>query len=169
MIILMGYMGSGKSTTGRLLSKVLSVQFIDFDDYIAEKEGVSIPEIFQKKGEVYFRRKEQQYLAELVGEAPEAVISLGGGTPCFGENMEVILSGNAKVIYLKASIDTLVSRLKTERASRPMISHLKDEEVSDYIRKHLFERNPYYMRAPHIVSIDGLKAEEVVEKIKAIT
>lgn len=165
MIVLIGYMGSGKSTVGRVLAKQLEMDFIDFDNYIEAKENRSIPEIFKQKGEVYFRNKETQYLGELLDENPNVVVSLGGGTPCFGTNMQTIVEASPNVFYLKLSVDKLISRLKPEKSYRPLIKDIADADLSEFIRKHLFERNFYYMQAPHIVNVVDQTPEELAAEV----
>ena len=165
MIVLIGYMGSGKSTIGKVLAKKLEKDFIDFDQYIETNEKQSIPEIFKHKGEVYFRKKEAFYLGELLTEDPNAVVSLGGGTPCFGTNMQTIVEASPNVFYLKLSVDNLISRLQPEKAYRPLIKDIADEDLSEFIRKHLFERNYYYLKAPHIVKVDEQTPEELAAEI----
>ncbi|MDD3723627.1 MAG: shikimate kinase, partial [Lutibacter sp.] len=89
-IVLLGYMASGKSAVGRILSEKLNIQFIDLDSFIEEKEQLSISEIFETKGEIYFRKIEGIYLQELLNSKESTVISLGGGTPCYGNNIDLI-------------------------------------------------------------------------------
>ncbi len=168
MIVLLGYMGCGKSTIGKLLASRTGLQFIDFDEFIEKKEGKSITAIFKQHGEVYFRKKEHQYLNELLNSAPEAVISLGGGTPCFGNNMELLLESKAKVVYLKAKIDTLTQRLLKEKDQRPLIKDIPDTELEEFIRKHLFERNYFYLQAPVKIEVDTLTAEQVVDQLEKL-
>lgn len=165
MIVLIGYMGSGKSTVGKVLAKQLEIDFIDFDNYIETKEERSIPEIFQQKGEVYFRNKEGQYLGELLSENPKAVVSLGGGTPCFGNNMQTIVEASPNVFYLKLSVDKLISRLQPEKAYRPLIKDIADQDLNEFIRKHLFERNFYYLQASHIVNVVDQTPEEIAVEV----
>lgn len=168
MIVLLGYMGCGKSTIGKLLASRAGVQFIDFDDFIEKNEGKSISAIFQQHGEVYFRKKEHQYLNDLLHSAPDAVISLGGGTPCFGNNMDLLLESKAKVVYLKAKIETLTQRLLKEKAHRPLIKDIPDAELEEFIRKHLFERNFFYLQAPVKIEVDTLTAKEVVDQLESL-
>ncbi|WP_224489575.1 shikimate kinase [Robertkochia flava] len=166
MIVLLGYMGCGKSTVGKMLAEQLNMQFIDFDNFIEEKEQETISRIFAKMGEVYFRKKERFYLEALLKSKPDAVISLGGGTPCFGDNMEFLLSSTSNVVYLKAKIDTLTRRLLTGKSNRPLIRDIPDGELEEFIRKHLFERNFFYLQAPVRIDVDDLSAAAVVEKLK---
>jgi shikimate kinase len=166
-IILIGYMGSGKSAVGKKLSDVLSFGYIDLDDYIQQKEGKTIAGIFKNRGEIYFRKIESKYLNEVIGTNTNSVISLGGGTPCYGHNMDLIKNTeNASSVYLKASISSLSERLILEKDQRPLISHIKDkEELNEFIGKHLFERAPYYKRSDITVNVDHKSVDEVVASI----
>jgi len=169
-IILIGYMGSGKSVIGSKLSEALEIQFIDLDDAIESAEGTVISKIFESKGELYFRQLERKCLEQLL-ELPEPmVLSLGGGTPCYYDNMEFILQQkSAKSFYLNANINTLSQRLFEEKATRPMIAHLTHlEEIKEFIGKHLFERNPFYQKATHQISTDHKTVAELVTEIKSI-
>jgi shikimate kinase len=167
IIVLLGYMGSGKSTIGKELATVLNYRFLDLDDYISEKESATIPELFQSKGEIYFRKKESQYLGELLKSAENLVLALGGGTPCYGTNMEIVLQHlNIKSFYLKLSIPNLCKRLFKEREQRPLISHLSSEEaLIEFVGKHLFERVQYYNQANHTINADDKTKTEVLEEI----
>ena len=168
MIVLLGYMGCGKSTVGRKLAVRLDMQFIDFDEFIEENEQNTIPEIFAQRGEVYFRKMEHIYLRELLKSEPNAVISLGGGTPCFGNNMEILLESPAKVVYLKARIDTLTRRLLDEKSQRPLIKDVPDSELEEFIRKHLFERNFFYLQSPWKIDVDDLSVTEIVDRLSEL-
>lgn len=166
VIILIGYMGSGKSTIGHKLSKVVHMDFVDLDNYIQENEGQTISQIFKNKGEIYFRKIESRYLEVILGN-DHIVVSLGGGTPCYGNNMQKIQSAvNVKSIYLKASIPQLTDRLRKEKSDRPMISHLKtDKDLTEFIGKHLFERSAFYSQADMTLSVDNKSVDEIVEAI----
>lgn len=165
-IILIGYMGSGKSTIGRNLSEIVKFEFVDLDDYIQEQENLTIPQIFETKGEIYFRKKEHFYLNELL-KRDQIVLSLGGGTPCYGSNMDAILNvGNAHSIYLKSSIPNLVNRLSPEKSQRPLIAHLKtEEELTEFIGKHLFERSFYYNQCHQTLVTDGKSVNAITKEI----
>lgn len=167
-IVLIGYMGSGKSSVGKKLSEMVNFKFIDLDDYIEEKEKLSIAQIFETKGEIYFRKKEHLYLQEVL-ELRDTILSLGGGTPCYGSNMDTILKAEgAHSVYLKSSIPNLVRRLNPEKAQRPLIAHLKsDEELTEFIGKHLFERSYYYSQSNQTVVTDGKNIETIAEEIVA--
>src|SRR5690606_35331875 len=161
------YMGSGKTVVGMQLAKKLRIKFSDLDEYISCKEKVDIPTIFEKKGEIYFRKKEKKYLKELLETDVTEVISLGGGTPCYGDNMKLILQNeNTVSIYLSAQPDTLADRLYPDKNKRPLICFLNSREhLLDFINKHLFERNYYYLQAQHTVATDLKTIEETVSEI----
>lgn len=167
IIVLIGYMASGKSSIGRLLADTLNFQFQDLDDIIEQEEGNSIPSIFESKGEIYFRKIESEQLIKTLKSSSNLVLSLGGGTPCYGNNLSSILNHpNCESVYLKASIPTLIKRLENEKHKRPLIAHLKsEEELAEFIGKHLFERNPFYDQAKLTITTDGLTKEEIIEKI----
>lgn len=166
-IVLIGYMGVGKSTIGKLLADELNIEFKDLDEIISHKENSNISEIFNKKGELYFRKKESQYLKAEIENQKENILSLGGGTPCYGNNLDILLNQkNIKTIYLRAQINTLCERLFNEKSSRPLISHLENkEELTEFIGKHLFERNQFYLKADNTVVVDGKSTEEIVNEI----
>lgn len=167
IVILIGYMASGKSTLGRKLAEKIDYGFIDLDEYIEKKEKKSIKSIFKTEGEIYFRKLETSYLNEILENTAHIVLSLGGGTPCYGNNMDRILNAkNVKSIYLKASIPTLVSRLKNETSKRPLIAHLEtDALLSEFIGKHLFERAQFYNLANIKISTDKKGESEIIEEL----
>jgi shikimate kinase len=163
-IVLLGYMGSGKSTVAKLVASHMNLQFIDLDNYIAEQEKMSIPILFESRGEIYFRLRESEYLNDLLHEEKDLVLALGGGTPCYANNMDLI-KNSSESIYLKASIPTLVERLRREKDQRPLIASFDDEKLEEFVAKHLFERRNFYDQATYSVSIDGKKVEEIVTEI----
>lgn len=167
-IFLTGYMGSGKSVVGQLLAKDLGYSFIDLDDQIALIEEKSVPEIFSTRGELFFRKLESEVLKDVIEEQALLVISLGGGTPCYGKNLELIKNaGDSKIVYFKASVDFLTNRLFNEKESRPLISHLKTEEaLEDFIRKHLFERSYYYNQADIIINVENKTRDSIIEELR---
>ncbi|WP_111707536.1 shikimate kinase [Lutibacter citreus] len=166
-IVLLGYMASGKSAVGKMLAERLKIQFIDLDNYIEEKENLSIKNIFNFKGEIYFRRKESEYLQELINLDSNYVISLGGGTPCYGNNMEIITS-NSKSFYLSASINTIFNRIKTETSQRPLVSTIGIDNLQEYIGKHLFERSAFYNKAAETVSVNDKSLIEIVNELESL-
>ena len=167
-IVLIGYMGCGKSSVGRMLATQNNMDFMDLDDYIESKEAKSIKDIFTDKGEVYFRKIEKKYLIECLEQYSNTVLSLGGGTPCFGNNMELVLQAkNASSVYLQTSIGELSNRLFDQRAKRPLIAHTNTkEELSEFIAKHVFERLNFYAQAEFKVITDAKSLAEVVTEIE---
>lgn len=160
-------MGSGKTGVGTLLGQNLGLPFVDLDQEISNLEGRDIPEIFKTSGEIYFRKRETEVLGDLLRSGNDQVLAVGGGTPCYGKNLEIMHGGKGAVlIYLKTSLGELRNRLFRERHTRPLISHLETEEVlEDFIRKHLFERTYYYNQADVIVDTTGKSQEEVSREI----
>jgi len=167
IVVLMGYMGSGKSTIGRELATILKYSFIDLDDYISEKENTSISTLFKKKGEIFFRKKEAKYLNEILSTSENVILSLGGGTPCYGNNINLMLDkAHLKLIYLKLSITLLAERLSKETNTRPLISHLNSsDELIEFIGKHLFERSHFYNKANYVINSDQKSKKDIVEEI----
>ena len=162
--VLLGYMGSGKSTVAKLLSNHLNIPFTDLDDYIEEKEQKSIKELFNDKGEIYFRLQESKYLKEVLQDTNPGIIALGGETPCYADNMALI-KNLSKSFYLKGSIATISDRLQSEKSQRPLIAALNQEQLTEFIAKHLFERREYYAQATNTVIIDGKTAEEIKDEL----
>lgn len=167
-IVLLGYMGSGKSTIGHLLSEKTQIGALDLDKIIEERAGMSIKNIFEQKGEVFFRKLENQIFKELISSEKEMILSLGGGTPCYANNHELLNGDGVTSFYLKASIETLYNRLLSIRDNRPLIAEQEEEEMKEYIAKHLFDRSYYYNQATHIVPVDDKSPEEVADEINRI-
>ena len=168
-IILLGYMGSGKSTVGNQLAKKLYQNFTDLDDYIENKEGKSISEIFTEKGEVYFRKIEHTYLKKFINENESYVLSLGGGTPCYASNMDIISKEkDLHSIYLQGSITTLYDRLIDNSSKRPLLDSHTKESLIEYIAKHLFERSTYYEKAKYRISINSKSIDAIVAEIRIL-
>ena len=166
-IVLTGYMGSGKTSVARHLSRLLGVERIDLDEAIEIDEQMSVAKLFEMKGEIYFRKAESRVLNKLLTSPKPLILSVGGGTPCYAQNMELI-NRHAVSFYLKTSLNELFDRLIEEKTKRPLISHIADENLKEFIAKHLFERTPFYEQAKHIISTDGLSANEVAKKIAAL-
>lgn len=167
-IILLGYMGCGKSTIADSLSKNIKIPFVDLDKYIEDKTQLTIKAIFEQYGEVYFRKLEHEYFIELLNAPEPLIIGLGGGTPCYANNHELLKGENRQSIYLKASVDTLFNRLSSNRSKRPLIANKSDDELKEFIAIHLFERSYYYNQAQHIVVVDDKTVEETVSDVLSI-
>lgn len=166
-IVLLGYMGSGKSTIAKALALEMGIISKDLDKQIEAHVGLSIPEIFEQKGELFFRKKEHQVLEEEITSDANVVLALGGGTPCYSNNMDLISSQeNVRSIYLKASISSLTKRVLSDTSERPLIKGISAEDIPEFIGKHLFERMPFYERADLIVSVDEKSVQQVVSEIR---
>ena len=160
----MGYMGSGKSIISKELSSKLRFKNIDLDNEISSEIGLSIPEIFQKKGELFFRKKEKETLERVLNSQEDVILSLGGGTPCYYNNIDVINERSVSV-YLVANVNTLVKNLLLEREKRPLIAGIKEEELPNFIGQHLMERNQYYSKAKVAVMVNDWNLDRIVSDI----
>jgi len=167
-IVLVGYMGSGKTTLGKLLAKELKISFLDLDEIIEEGLGDSISNIFKGRGEIFFRKKEHEYLNMVLSKKDNFILSTGGGTPCYSKNMETMLALADHVFYLKVSIPGLVKRLIMEKEHRPLIKNINDRDLQEFIGKHLFERNNFYLKANHIIECDDKDPEFLVAEIRQL-
>lgn len=167
-IVLIGYMGSGKTTIAKLLSEKLGMIALDLDEIIEEKANLPVASIFEQKGEVYFRKLEHTSLKELLGDPRDLILSLGGGTPCYANNHELLSLENVVSIYLKASIDTLFGILTDAKSKRPLIAALEGEALKEFIAMHLFERSFYYNHAQYKVAIDGKSPDATAAEIIAL-
>ncbi len=169
-IIFIGYMGSGKTTIGRQLAQSMNLSFYDLDWYIETRMHQSIEQIFDERGEEEFRRIEYNMLHE-VAEFENVVISCGGGTPCFFDNIDY-MNQQAETIYLKASPEVLCRHLEMRRKERPLLKGKTPEELKTFINEQLVIREQYYNKARHILNIDLLdnykKIELTLEKIKEL-
>ena len=113
-IVLLGYMGCGKSTIGKKLAQERQLQFYDLDNVIENQEGQAISKLFETKGELYFRKREAELLRQFISKNDNYILSLGGGTPCYANNMDFLLEQNLQTVYLKAQLETIIGRLKEE-------------------------------------------------------
>lgn len=164
IISLLGYMGSGKSQIAKSLAKKTNYPLIDLDKEISQRCNASISEIFHQKGEIFFRKKEREVLEEILASKENIILSLGGGTPVYYNNIEVI-NDRSESIFLKTNVSTLVHRLLPNKSKRPLIAKIEDEDLAEFISKHLFERNPYYNRSKYCVSTDNKSVSEISDEI----
>ncbi|WP_269240315.1 shikimate kinase [Flavobacterium limnophilum] len=167
-IVLLGYMGCGKSTIANRLSKTAHIPFVDLDKIIEERTNLSINQIFEQHGEIYFRKLEHETFVDLLNSPENLIIGLGGGTPCYANNHELLKGDNVLSIYLKASIETLFDRLVANKSKRPLIADKNEAEMREFIAKHLFDRSFYYNHAQHKVVVDDKTVEETVADILEI-
>ena len=150
-VILIGYMGSGKTTVGKALSKETGMMFYDLDWYIESRMRKSVAQIFAERGEEGFRKIEHNMLHE-VAEFEDVIISCGGGTPCFFDNMDY-LNQQGDVVYLKATPEVLYKHLLMAKIERPLLKDKTPDELIAYITEHLNEREPFYTKANHILDV----------------
>lgn len=162
-IILVGFMGSGKTTIGKLLAAELGLPFIDSDETIEQQEGKTITRIFEESGEDAFRKMEQDFIISLENKE-RSVISIGGGMPCFEDNMDR-LKALGKVFYLNVSLMTLTQRLMNNRENRPLLADLSQNELSAHVFERLTNRTVFYRQAHSIVPNEGNDPKRVVAEI----
>ena len=163
-------MGSGKTSVAIELSKQISKPFIDLDNLIEKSEKMPIKTIFDKYGEIYFRKKELFYLENIINSNNYSIISLGGGTPCYSDNMKLLQSReNVYTFFLKVSPKNVSKRLFVERKKRPLISHIDSfQSMEKFVSKHLFERMPYYSKSTHQIDTNNKSISEIAKNILAL-
>ena len=160
-IILIGYMGAGKTTIGKALAKELNVPFYDLDWYITSRMRKTVAQIFEERGEEGFREIERNMLHE-VAEFEDVIISCGGGTPCFFDNIDY-MNQQAPVVYLKVEPETLYMHSKMSKNDRPLLRGKSQEELITFIREQLELREPFYTKARYTLDVTLM---DDYEKIK---
>tara|TARA_X000000950_G_scaffold44535_1_gene50439 strand:- start:508 stop:1038 length:531 start_codon:yes stop_codon:yes gene_type:complete len=169
VIVLIGYMGCGKSSVGKKLSQKLNVKFVDLDSVIEKKYLKSISQIFNDLGEIKFRSIENSELNSVLSNYKNCVLSLGGGTPCYHDNMRLILSYTTNVFFIDVNSEILSERLFKKKEKRPLISSIDTiEEMKQFINKHYFERRPFYSMATHSITSNRNDSENVVKEILSL-
>jgi len=158
-------MGSGKTTVGRKLSRALDYGFVDLDQQIESRLGISIADFFQEKGEEAFREIEREELHKTF-DLENYVISLGGGTPCFFDNLKQINKAG-KSVYLKLSAVSLAKRLQESKTQRPLLNNLTEGELFEFVQQQLGERERFYNYAQILIKGENLKISELVNLVKA--
>lgn len=144
-IFLIGYMASGKTTLGRALAREMGLQFIDMDFFIEQRFHDSVSSLFANRGEEWFRRIEGNVLRE-IGEMENVIISCGGGTPCFGNNIE-FMNSRGTTVWVDTTIDCIVRRLMVAKVRRPLAEGKNKDELKEYVTAHLAARLPFYRQA----------------------
>lgn len=157
-IALIGYMASGKTLVGKGLSEALNIPFIDLDQAIENETGQKISDLLPIKNGLHFRKIEREQLLRVL-ELPNFVLSSGGGTPCYYNNMEEI-NAKATSFYLQETPKTLSDRLKVDKQNRPLVKSIEDEELFEFVAKHLFERRSFYEMANY-----KIRGEDKIEHI----
>ncbi len=165
-IVLMGYMGSGKSKVGAMLAQKLKLPHIDLDHEIEKESGYSITETILNKGELYFRQLERQVLEESLHQ-PEFVMSTGGGTPCYFDSID-LMNKNGVTVYLQLGVNDLLERLENDKSQRPLLAHLTGDALKEFIAKHLFERRLYYEKAIFTINASNKSAEQISHEIEKL-
>lgn len=160
-IIIIGYMGSGKTTVGHALSQELGLPFYDLDWYIETRMHRTVKQIFDEKGEDGFRKIEHNLLHE-VAEFEDVIISCGGGTPCFFDNIDYI-NRQGETVYLKCTTDVLYKHLKMGKTVRPLLLNKTPDEVKTFIESQLKQREPFYAKAKHIVDVSLMDNKEKIK------
>ena len=163
IVFLIGFMGSGKTTIGKKLANKLKFDFIDLDAEIENDAQLSITNIVNQKGESYFRSIEQQKLVEVCAHK-NLVLSCGGGTPCFNNNME-LMNSTGLTLYLQLSPEALFSRLILSQEKRPLISNLNEAELLEFIKLKLKERETFYLKSNLIVNGLSINMHELTKTI----
>lgn|SRR5574344_552666 len=156
-IFLIGFSGSGKSTYGKMLARLYQYRFLDTDAVFCQQKQTTIPDFFKNYGEEQFRLAEHDILKQLC-KIDCAIISLGGGTPCFYDNMKMMKSSGT-VVYIKMAPASIFKRLSESKTKRPLIFQKNPEELQQYIEKTLQERTPFYEQADIVVKGENMKAE----------
>jgi len=169
-IFLIGYMGAGKTTLGKAFARALGLSFIDLDWYIEERFHKTIRELFTERGEEAFRDLERRMLHE-AGEFEDVVISVGGGTPCFFDNVDY-MNSVGETVFLDVDIHVLFRRLKIAKQQRPLLDGKTDEELMTFIQEALQKRLPFYTRAKHTFNGERLEdrhqIQQSVERLKEL-
>ncbi|MBN8687949.1 MAG: shikimate kinase [Chitinophagales bacterium] len=163
-IYLIGFMGSGKTHWGRLLSEKLGIRFFDLDEQITAKAGKSIPEIFAIDGEEHFRLLEKEVLQTLTASHEQFILSTGGGTPCYFNNID-FMNEAGTTVWIHTPADVLFTRLVKEKEKRPLIRDLSDEQLRSFISKKYADRRMYYEQASLIVEEEPVQLEKLIETI----
>jgi shikimate kinase len=165
ILFLIGFMGSGKTTVGKFLAKELDYVFVDMDARILKEEGATINQIFESKGENYFRSAEHNLLKKLVNQ-DDLVVACGGGTPCFFGNIDLMNKAGVTV-YLKLSSDKLHARLVEDKQRRPLLKNKTDAELKIFIKELLEKRERFYNKAQVKMKLSNASPDELAKEIKA--
>lgn len=161
LVFLIGFMGCGKSYVGRNLAPLMGFEYLDIDKHIEEMEGLTVKEIFEQKGEAYFRQKEKEIIHAL-DSSENRIVSTGGGAPCFFDNMDV-MNEKGLTIYLNRTKKLVIYRLLKGQHKRPLLTGLSAEELEKFYDERLESRKPYYEKAKIFAGDAGV--EEIKEMI----
>ena len=169
-VFLIGYMGAGKTTLGKAFARAMGLTFVDLDWYIEERFHKTVRQLFEERGEAGFREQEKRMLHE-VADFENVVISAGGGTPCFFDNMD-FMNATGETVFLDVNEEVLFRRLKVAKQQRPLLAQKSDEELMTFIREALAVRLPFYSKAKHIFNGEKLEdrkqIQQSVERLKEL-
>ena len=169
-IFLIGYMGAGKTTLGKAFARAMGLAFVDLDWYIEERFHKTVGQIFAERGEEGFRELEKRMLHE-AGDFENVVISVGGGTPCFFDNMDY-MNQAGETVFLDVDNKVLFRRLKVAKQQRPLLANKTDEELVAFIQEALQKRLPHYTKAKHVFNGEFLEnrrqIQQSVERLKEL-
>ena len=169
-IFLIGYMGAGKTTLGKAFARAMGLTFVDLDWYIEERFHKTVGQIFAERGEEGFRELEKRMLHE-AGDFEDVVISVGGGTPCFFDNIDY-MNQAGETVFLDVDNKVLFRRLKVAKQQRPLLANKTDEELMAFIQEALQKRLPYYAKAKHVFNGEFLESrrqiQDSVERLKEL-
>ena len=169
-IFLIGYMGAGKTTLGKAFARAMGLTFVDLDWYIEERYHKTVSQIFAERGEDGFRELEKRMLHE-ASDFEDVVISVGGGTPCFFDNMEY-MNQVGETVFLDVDNKVLFRRLKVAKHQRPLLANKTDEELMTFIQEALEKRLPYYTKAKYVFNGELLEnryqIKQSVERLKEL-
>ncbi len=167
IVFLIGYMGVGKTTIGKKLAKHFDLDFIDIDQSIENKFNCSISDYFKKFGETSFRNEERKELERIIKEHNSAIVSVGGGLPCFFDNIQ-LMNQKGITIYLHRPAKELFQRLKQGKSKRPLIANMSDEKLLEFIEESLKRREEYYSKALFTADRDSQETKELAKLILSI-
>lgn len=163
LIFLVGFMGSGKTTTGKRLARKLGYEFIDTDELFELNHQIKVADFFESQGEAAFRKAEHQMLLSMDANK-NAVIATGGGMPCFYENME-LMNAMGIAVYLRLSPLSLANRLESAREERPLVKNYTGDALIQYIENLLAIREPYYLKAKCVIKGEGVKTDHIINLV----
>jgi shikimate kinase len=164
-VFLIGFMASGKSSVGKKLANKLNLPFVDLDTYIEEKHNTTIRLLMYDKGHDAFREIERDALVDVIENYQDAIISTGGGTPCYFDNLEKMKNAG-DTVYLEVDIPTLVDRLMHSKKDRPLIWGKTREDLTVYAKELMERRRGYYQKAKYTVNGKNLKLDTIIQIIE---
>lgn len=164
VFFIVGYMGAGKSSVGREAARRAEMRFVDMDREVERMHGMTVTEIFEREGEVVFRKSERGVLEQLAATDEDVIVSCGGGTPCQGDNM-ALMNAAGKTIYLKLSPAKLIKRLKPGQTKRPILKDMDSGQMLVLIEEMLPRREPFYMQASMVIDCDALSDDSICRHV----